>query len=337
MISLNKYNKQQPYPGNNSKLLIPQSKKRGRFFYVWSYVRENSVLFLLAAPALVLVFAFSYIPMFGTVMAFEDYTPDKVFLSPFVGFRNFLMLFESPILGRLLFNTVFLNTLFIVCTNFFALTTALLLNELRIGYLKRILQSMMFLPFFMGWAIVAMVLFGLIDYQVGTINALLVALHLNRILITNDPAIWPYILAAIRVWNGIGSGSVIYLAVLIGVDPGLYEAAAMDGANRFRRMIHISLPSLEPVVILLVLLAIGKIFFGDFGMIYAVIGSKAQLYPTTDVIDTYIMRALQTNSNYGFIAAVGLIQSVLGFICVFGSNWLVKRYSQSRGENYSIF
>jgi putative aldouronate transport system permease protein len=303
----------------------------------WQYVRENYLLFLLGAPAVILIFLFSYIPMFGTVIAFQDYSPRTMFLSPWVGFRNFRLLVESPLVMRLVINTLQLNAMFIIATTFFAVLTALLLNEVRQVYFKRLAQSFMFLPFFMGWTVVAMVLFGLIDYQVGTINALLVKLGFERIIITDKPEIWPWILTLIRIWKGTGAGCIIYLAVLVSVDPQLYEAAAIDGASRWQRMQYISLPSLLPVIILLVLLDIGRIFFGDFGMIYAVIGDKAQLYPTTDVIDTYLLRALRTNSNYGFSAAIGLMQSILGFICIFGSNWLVKQYSQRRGEDYTLF
>jgi putative aldouronate transport system permease protein len=182
-----------------------------------------------------------------------------------------------------------------------------------------------------------MVLFGLIDYQVGTINAFLNSLGMERIIITDKPELWPWILTLIRIWKGTGAGCIIYLAVLVSIDTQLFEAAAIDGASRWQRMRYISLPALVPVIVLLVLLDIGRIFFGDFGMIYAVIGDKAQLYPTTDVIDTYLLRALRTNSNYGFSAAVGLVQSVLGFICIYGSNWAVKKYSERRGEDYSLF
>ncbi len=244
---------------------------------------------------------------------------------------------ESPIVVRIVVNTLKLNIMFIAATTFFAVTSALLLNEIRQVFFKRIAQSLMFLPFFMGWTVVAMVLFGLIDYQVGTINAFLVKLGLQRVIVTDKPELWPWILTAIRVWKGTGAGCIIYLAVLVSVDPQLYEAAAIDGADRWQRMRFVSLPSLLPIIILLVLLDIGRIFFGDFGMIYAVIGDKAQLYPTTDVIDTYLLRALRTNSNYGFSAAVGLLQSVMGFVCIFGSNWLVKKYSESRGEDYTLF
>jgi putative aldouronate transport system permease protein len=312
-------------------------RKRPMFQAFLAYVRENWLLFALGTPALVLIFLFSYIPMFGTVIAFQDYSPRTMFASPWVGFRNFRLLVESPLVMRLVINTLTLNFMFIVSTTFFAVMTALLLNEVRIVPFKRLAQSLMFLPFFMGWTVVAMVLFGLIDYEVGTINALLKAAGLPRIIITDKPEYWPWILTAIRIWKGTGSGCIIYLAALTAVDTQLYEAAAIDGASRWQRMRYISLPALVPVIILLVLLDIGRIFFGDFGMIYAVIGDKAQLYPTTDVIDTYLLRALRTNSNYGFSAAIGLLQSVLGFICIFGSNWLVKKYSERQGEDYALF
>lgn len=300
-------------------------------------IRENYLLVLLSAPGIVLIFLFSYVPMFGTIIAFQDYSPRTMFASPWVGFRNFRLLLETPLVTRLVVNTVVLNLMFISATTFFAVSTALLLNEVRHVGFKRFAQSIMFLPFFMGWTVVAMVLFGLIDYQVGTVNAALSQLGMERVIITDKPELWPWILTLIRIWKGTGAGCIIYLAVLVSVDPQLYEAAAIDGASRWQRMRFISLPALAPVVILLVLLDIGRIFFGDFGMIYAVIGDKAQLYPTTDVIDTYLLRALRTNSNYGFSAAVGLVQAILGFICIYGSNWLVKRYSQRRDEDYSLF
>ncbi|MEZ4726342.1 MAG: ABC transporter permease subunit [Caldilineaceae bacterium] len=314
-----------------------RARKAGGVQQVIRYVRENYLLFLLGAPALIFIFLFSYIPMMGTIIAFQDYSPRTMFLSEWVGFRNFRLLTESPLAFRLIANTLQLNAMFILATTFFAVLTALLLNEVRLIYYKRLTQSLMFLPFFMGWTIVSMVLFGLIDYQVGTINAFLVKLGMERVIVTDKPELWPWILTAIRVWKGTGAGCIIYLATLVSVDPQLYEAAAIDGASRIQRMRFISLPALLPVIILLVLLDIGRIFFGDFGMIYAVIGDKAQLYETTDVIDTYLLRALRNNSNFGFSAAVGLLQSVLGFICIYGSNWLVKKYSQSRGEDYTLF
>lgn len=286
---------------------------------------------------MLLIFAFSYIPMLGSVIAFENYSPRTGFFSEWVGLRNFALLWDSPVLWRLLRNTAGLNIMFIVAETIAGVVLALLLNEVRWTVFKRFSQSVLFLPYFMGWTIVAMVLFGLIDYDVGTINVLLERLGLEKVLIASEAGLWPFILTAIRVWKYAGSGCIIYLAVLVSIDPQLLEAAAIDGAGRWQRMRYISLPTLVPVVILLTLLAIGRIFYGDLGMIYAVVGNKAMLYSTTDVIDTYILRALASNANYGFSAAVGLSQAVLGFIFVFGSNWLVKQYSRLRGEDYTLF
>jgi putative aldouronate transport system permease protein len=299
--------------------------------------RQNWSLASLALPAIVLIILFNYLPMFGSVIAFQDYSPRTLFNSPFVGFKNFQLLFNSPVLSRLVTNTVLLNTMFILATTISAVTVAIMLNEVRSTIFKRIIQAFIFLPFFMGWTIVAMVLFGLIDYQVGTINGVLVRLGFERIIVTDKPNLWPWILMLIKVWKGVGAGSIVYLAALTGVDPQLHEAAAIDGANRWHRIRHVNLPALLPVIILLVLLDIGRIFFGDVGMIYAVIGDKAPLYPTTDVIDTYVLRALRQNANYGFSAAVSLAQAVLGFVFILGSNWAVKKYSERRGEDYSLF
>jgi putative aldouronate transport system permease protein len=318
---------------------LPQAgnARRGRLPALAAYASHNWLLFALGAPALILLLMFSYLPMLGTVIAFQNYSSRTGFLSPWVGLDNFALLWDSPVLWRLLRNTVGLNAMFIVAETSVAVVLALLLNEVRWTLFKRVAQSVMFLPYFMGWTIVAMVLYGLTDYQVGTINVLLERLGLERLLITSEPGLWPFILTAIRVWKFAGSGCIIYLAVLVSVDPQLYEAAAIDGAGRWQRMRYISVPALVPVVILLTLLAIGRIFYGDLGMIYAVVGNKAMLFPTTDVIDTYILRAMASNANYGFSAAVGLSQSILGFILVFGSNWLVKKYSEFRGEDYTLF
>lgn len=324
-------------PLKDNRLRANNSKRATGFAAVPAFIKDNWILFAIGAPAVILIFLFSYLPLLGTVIAFQDYSPRTMFASPFVGLRNFRLLVESPIVGRLIVNTIVLNTMFITATVTCAVVVALLLNEIRLARYKRGLQSVMFLPFFMGWTIVAMVLFGLLDYQVGTVNALLTMLGMDRVIVTDNAAAWPWILTLVRIWKGTGAGCIIYLAALTSIDPQQYEAAAIDGAGRWQRMWNVSLPAIIPVIILLVLLDIGRIFFGDFGMIYALVGDKAQLYVTTDVIDTYLLRALRTNANYGFSAAIGLLQSVLGFICIYGSNLLVKRYSEKRGERYNLF
>jgi putative aldouronate transport system permease protein len=298
---------------------------------------DYKLLVLLAIPGLLLILVINYIPMFGVVIAFEDFRAETGFLSQFIGLKNFELLFGSPVVGRLVANTISLNGLFIICETIVSVSMALVINEIGHRFLRRVYQSVMFLPFFMSWAVVSMLLFGWFDYEVGLLNTALRSAGLERISFYDDPNIWPGILAFLRVWKGTGSGCILYLAVLVGIDPQLYEAAAIDGASRLQRIRRISLPLLVPTIILVTLLSIGRIFYGDYGMIYAIIGSSASLWSTTDVIDTYIIRALQSTANFGMSTAVGLSQSVLGFICVFGSNWIAKKWSQARGEDYSLF
>jgi len=301
------------------------------------YFRENWTLLLLALPGIVFFLLFHYLPMFGIVVAFQDYNVKTGFLSPWIGLANFKLLWESPVLVRIVRNTILLNTLFITAGTISSVLIALLLNEVRSKIFKASSQLIMFLPFFMSWAIVSMILYGLFDYNVGSINRLFTELGLDRIAFTSNPNFWPFILTGVRVWKFTGSDCIIYLAVLVSIDPQLYESAAIDGAGRLARMRYISLPSLIPTIIILTLLAIGRIFYGDYGMLYALIGQNPLLYETTDVIDTYILRALKTNTSFGMSAAVGLSQSFLGFIFVLGSNLLVRWWSHQQGEKYELF
>jgi putative aldouronate transport system permease protein len=318
-------------------LKMPQPIKRSAVFSLLNNLAHNKLLLILALPGLLLIFLINYAPMFGIVIAFEDFQAKSGFFSPFIGLKNFELLFGSPVVVRLVLNTLFLNALFITCETIVSVGMALVINEVGNRWLRRIYQSVMFMPFFMSWAVVSMLLFGWFDYEVGLLNVALRSFGLDRISFYDNPSIWPSILAVLRVWKGTGSGCILYLAVLVSIDPQLYEAAAMDGAGRLARIRHISLPLLLSTIILLTLLAIGRIFYGDFGMIYAIVGNSATLWPTTDVIDTYIIRALQSTANFGLSTSVGLSQSVLGFICVFGANWIVKKWSQRRGEDHSLF
>ena len=292
---------------------------------------------MIAGPGLLAILLFTYMPMLGNVIAFQDYSPVTLWNSPWVGFKNFRMLTTSPIFLRLIWNTIFLNVLFIAAETVSGVFLALLINEIRLTWFKRIAQSFMFLPYFIGWPVVGVMLLSFISYDSGVLNNAMEMAGLQRIAYTNTPDIWPWLLAVIRIWKNAGAQCIIYLASLASIDPQLYEAAAMDGASRVQRMRYVSLPLLTGIVILLILLSIGRIFYGDVGMIYALIRDYAELYPTTDVIDTYLLRALRANSNYGFSAAVGMIQSVVGFTLVIGSNWIVRIYSRRKGENYALF
>jgi putative aldouronate transport system permease protein len=315
----------------------PVKPKRSSFAEGLRNILDNRLSILLAVPALVITLLLAYIPMFGIVVAFEDYKAASGFLSPWVGLRNFELLLTSPVLGRLIRNTIFLNVLFITFGTITAVGMALLLNEIGNRFFRRFSQSIMFLPFFMGWSIVSLLVSAFLDYNTGVIAGFMRSSGVEPVSFYEEPAWWPLIFVLLRIWKDTGSGCILYLAVLAGIDPQLYEAAAIDGASRLQRMRLISLPLLVPTIVLITLLALGRIFYGDLGMIYTVVGTNAATYETTDIIETYIIRAIQSTTNFGISIAVGMTQSVLGFITVFGSNWIVKKWSQRHGEDYSIF
>lgn len=241
-------------------------------------------------------------------------------------------------MGRIVFNTLFLNFLFISCGLIVSVSVALLLNELINPIFKRVCQSFMYFPFFLSGPVVAMILYGLINYQTGSVNHVLEQLGQDRISPYQDPGPWPIILVFLHLWKSMGADSIIYLAALTGVDPVLYEAARIDGASRWQLVRHVSLPLLRPTMIILTLLAMGRIFYGPFSLIYPIMGDNAMLFPAMDIIDTYVFRALRTLQNaYGMVAAIGLSQSVVGFVVVLLANWLARRYSAREGESMALF
>jgi len=302
------------------------------------YLVDNWQLGLLALPGLLHIVLFRYLPMGGLVMAFQDFNPTKLFASDWVGLRNFRFLFANPRTGLLIGNTIKLNLAFLIATTFFSVFTALLLNEIRLKWFKSVAQSIMFLPFFVGWPIVGAMLWGLLDPELGTVNEILKSMGLDPINFSAEGQLWPTILTVLQVWKGTGAGCVIYLAALAGINPELYEAAAVDGANRLQRIRYINLPSLVPLVILLTIVNIGRIFHADTGMFYAVVGPiQRALFDAIDVIDYYILRALGTSVEYGYLSAVSLLQSIVGFVLVLGSNWLARVYSRRQGEEYALF
>jgi putative aldouronate transport system permease protein len=255
-----------------------------------------------------------------------------------VGLGNFEFFFESGAVGRIVGNTLFLNVLFISASLVVSVSIALLLNEVIQPLFKRLTQSLMYFPFFLSGPVMAMVLYAIINYQTGSLNFVLEQMGQERLSPYQTPGPWPIILVFLHLWKSVGADSIIYLAALTGVDLQLYEAARIDGANRWQLVRHISLPLLRPTMIILTLLAMGRLFYGPFSMIYPIMGDNAMLFPAMDIIDTYVFRALRTLQNaYGMVAAIGLSQSVVGLVVVVLANWLARRYSARQGENMSLF
>jgi putative aldouronate transport system permease protein len=294
-------------------------------------LRRNAPFLLMGAPGLLVLLIFSYLPMFGVIIAFKDFRANLgLFDSPWIGFKNFEFLFKSPALSRITTNTLFLNALFIVTGLVAAVGLALLLNEIRLKAAARVYQTVVFFPYFISWVIVGYFSFALLNSDSGLINRTLTLLGLQTVAWYSSPQYWPWILVFTNIWKGVGYGSVIYLAGMLGINPEYYEAAMLDGANKVQQIRYITLPHLAPIMIIMTLLAIGRVFYADFGLFYYVTRDNSLLYPTTDVIDTYVYRALRVNADIGMAAAVGLYQSVVGFVLVFISNWLVKRLDPDR-------
>jgi putative aldouronate transport system permease protein len=288
--------------------------------------KKNKFLLLLSAPAILWFVLFAYVPLLGLIIAFQKFSPARGILgSQFVGLINFEFFFKSEAFFRVTFNTLFLNVLFIGSTMITSIIIALSLSEIsNVGY-KRVTQSVVILPHFISWTVVALLCEALFTVDRGLINRVITSLGAEHVLFYQNAKVWPGVLTVLRIWQGAGYGSIIYLATITGFDREMFEAARIDGANRLQTLWRITLPLLRPTAVILLLMSVGRIFNGDFGMIYAIIGNNTMLLPTTDVIDTYVYRQLMEASNIGMSSAIGLYQSIMGFIMILGANALARK------------
>ncbi|NLM11850.1 MAG: sugar ABC transporter permease [Clostridiaceae bacterium] len=285
-------------------------------------------------PALIYTLIFSYLPMAGIVLAFKNYNyADGIFKSPWSGFENFRFFFSSGQAFKVTRNTILYNLAFMVVNTLLQLAVAIFLSEIKGKIFKKTAQSVMFLPYFISWVIVSVIAFNFLSYDYGIINSFLSSMGLNKIDFYGTPKYWIGILIFFNAWKGIGYGSVIYLSAIMGIDTEMYESAEIDGANIFQRIFYITVPSLVPTIIILLLLAVGQIFRGNFDMFYQLVGTNGILFDITDVIDTFTFRALIRSNDVGMAAASGLYQSVFCFITIVTTNYLVKRYE----KDYSLF
>ena len=207
---------------------------------------------------------------------------------------------------------------------------AILLFEVAGKWFRKIFQTMLFLPYFISWVVVGAIAYNLFNFDYGTVNVLLESLGMEPVDVYNTAAYWPVLLVVVSAWKAVGYGSIMYLAAITGIDTEMYEAAEIDGANVFQRIFKITIPNLYPTLIILVLLAIGNIFRGDFGMFYNMVGNNGILFSSTDVIDTFVFRSLTTSNNIGMSAAAGFYQSVLGFMTILLANYAVRKYDKDR-------
>ena len=297
---------------------------------------EYRTFLLMLLPAVALVFIFSYIPMAGAVLAFKKYNYQLgVFKSPWVKplFANFKFFFKSGKALKITRNTALYNIAFIFTSTFLEVFFAIVLNEMRRKTLKKAVQSIIFLPYFISWVIVGSIAYSLLNYETGTLNSVIVALGGARVDVYSKPGAWPFIIVFFNAWKGVGYGTVVYLAAIVGIDNTIMEAAAIDGANIFQRIRYVTLPSLTSTIITLTLLALGRVFRGNLDLFYQLIGQNGMLFDFTDVIDTYVFRLTLAASDTGRTVAIGLYQSVLCFVTIIIANAIVK----AKDPDYSLF
>ena len=305
-------------------------QKKGPKKRMFDDFRRHKTYYFMAIPMVVFFLLFSYLPLPGLYYAFVDYDFMQGLKSPFCGFKNFEFLFSGgmdSIICKLTRNTILYNLAFIIVGNIAQITVAVLLKEIHRKYFVKVSQTLMFMPYFVSMVTVGVVVYNIFNYKYGIANNLLTSLGLEKFDFYQTPEVWPFIIVAVQVWKGLGYGSVVYMATILGIDESIYEAAYVDGASNWKRIRYITLPLLKPTAIMLIMLALGGIIRGSFDLFYQLIRNNGLLLETTDIIDTYVYRSLAVDFNMGRGAAAGLYQSVFGFILVMTVNKIVKKIS----------
>lgn len=307
-----------------------RKNKRGFLFEL----KQRKMLFIMLIPAALYFFIFHYAPMFGIYLAFTRYNYiDGIFGSPFIGLENFKFLYISGALYNITRNTVLYNLAFLLVGNICQIMVAIFISEIPGRLYKKVTQSMMFLPYFVSFVLVGLVVYSVFNYESGFLNASLKAVGLQPVDMYANIGVWKYILVLFYVWKNIGYGSVIYLSAIMGIDSEIYEAARIDGASVFKQIRYVTLPMLKPTFMILFLLQLGNILRGQFELFYQIVGANGTLYNTTDIIDTYVFRALVNTFDIGMGSAVGLYQSLFGFLLIITVNYITKKIN----PDYALF
>ncbi len=282
---------------------------------------------LMLIPGVILIFVFSYIPLYGLIIAFENYNPGLGFRSPWVGFDNFKFLFSQPNFIRTIWNTVYISFFKLAGGIIVPVTFALLLNEVGSRKCKRFFQTLVYLPNFLSWVILAGVFIDLLASD-GLFNRLIFSLRGETISFLGSPKVFPWTLIISDIWKGFGFGTVVYLAALTGIDPQLYEAAMVDGARRWKQTIYITLPLLLPTIILMTVLSLGNVLNAGFDQVFNLYSPV--VYESGDIIDTYVYRLGIQQAQYSIGTAVGLFKSLVSGIFVFLSYYFADRLAGYR-------
>lgn len=291
------------------------------------------VLLTMVAPAAIWLLLLRYLPMGGIVLAFKDYKVNprnpsfisNLLNSEWVGFDNFKFLFKTDAAWIMFRNTIAYNVVFIILGIIIPVAFAIMMNELTKKFAAKTYQTMMFFPYFLSWVVVSYFLNAFLDAQYGMIPAMQKAAGETPIswYTTKEP--WPYIIVLANLWKNVGYSTVLYLAAITGIDTSQYEAAAIDGASKWQQVLYVTLPHLKTMICILFIMNVGKIFASDFGLFYNVPMQNGALFSVTQTIDTYVYRSYMATGDPGLNTAAGLLQNVLGFICIMTANGIVKK------------
>lgn len=290
-------------------------------------IKKNYVLYLFMLPAVAFFICFSYMPMFGVLIAFKevDYSLG-ILRSPWIGLKNFTYLFSTPDALLITRNTILYNLAFIIIGTTFTIFVSLLINEITKSFAKKVCQGILFLPHFISWVIAGYMFYVFLSPQYGYLNKnILEPLGIGDIQWYTTTKYWPYILVLAHMWKNTGYGTIVYLAGMTAIDSDLYEAAVIDGATKLQQAMHVTLPCLKPTIVVNMIMALGAIFSTDFGLFYFTTRNSAALYPVTQVIGMYTYRALRELGDLGMSSAASLYQAAVGFVLVAFSNHIVKK------------
>lgn len=282
-------------------------------------------VYAMALPGLIYLFINNYMPLPGLVLAFKSYNArDGIWGSPWTGFSNFTYLFQNDA-GYITRNTILYNLAFIVINTVLSIAIAVLLSEMT-SRMKKFYQSAILLPYLLSSVIIAYLVFAFLGVENGFLNrTVLPLLGMEAMNWYTETSVWPFILIFVNAWKSVGYNCIIYLATIMGFDRAFYEAAIIDGASKLQQVFRITIPMLKGTIIMLTLLAIGRVFYSDFGLFYQVPMNTGALYPVTQTIDTYVYRSLLEVGNITMSAAAGAYQSLVGFILVLGANLVVRK------------
>ncbi|MBP7348104.1 MAG: sugar ABC transporter permease [Butyrivibrio sp.] len=292
-------------------------------------IRRFIPVYLIMLPGLIYLFINNYMPMPGLIVAFKQYNIKKgIYGSSWIGFKNFEYLFKTSDAFIITRNTILYNVAFIIVNTFMAIMVAIILSELY-GKAKNFYQSAILLPNLISTVIIGYLVFAFFSVENGFINNTILPLfNKDSVDWYSKSQYWPFIIIFVSAWKSVGYNCIIYLSSIMGIDRSIYESASIDGASKMQQIRYLTLPLLKPTIIMLTLMAIGRIFYSDFGLFYQVPMNQGALYATTNTIDTYVYRGLIQIGNISMSAAAGVYQSVVGFVLVLLANLAVRKFDK---------